>query len=63
MGETNSTIGWSNITLVLNEADAAFDKTIALTGVTSSGMKTSDGGKTWTIDEIIIKEQNLTKAH
>ncbi|KAF3050370.1 hypothetical protein E8E11_009616 [Didymella keratinophila] len=53
---------WFNITLLLNEADADFDKTMTLTGATSSGMKTSDGGKTWTIDEITIEKQNLTES-
>lgn len=47
---------------MLNEADADFDKTMSLTGATSSGMKTSDGGKTWTIDEIVIEKQNLTES-
>ncbi|KAJ4350949.1 hypothetical protein N0V95_004287 [Ascochyta clinopodiicola] len=52
---------WSNITLVLNEADAGFDKTMTLTGATSTGMETVDGGKTWTIESIVINKQNLTE--
>ncbi|XPS69711.1 hypothetical protein M3J09_001971 [Ascochyta lentis] len=51
---------WYNITLVLNEADAGFDKAMTLKGATSSGMKTVDGGKTWTIESIVIEKQNLT---
>jgi hypothetical protein len=47
---------------VLNEADADFDKTMTLTGATSSGMKTTDGGKTWTIEKIVIEKQNLTES-
>ncbi|KAF1352681.1 hypothetical protein EJ07DRAFT_89477, partial [Lizonia empirigonia] len=39
---------WYNMTLVLNEADTDLDKTLTLTGATSSGMKTADSGKTWT---------------
>jgi hypothetical protein len=62
LGRTNSVTGWFNITLVLNEADVDFDKTMTLTGATSSGMETTDGGKTWTIDEIVIEKQNLTEA-
>ena len=54
--------GWFNITLVLNEADADFDKTMTLTGATSTGMKTTDGGKTWTIEKIVIEKQNLTES-
>ncbi|KZM25722.1 uncharacterized protein EKO05_0006069 [Ascochyta rabiei] len=52
---------WDNITLVLNEADAGLDKTLALTGATSSGMKSVDGGKTWTVEKIVIEKQNLTE--
>lgn len=51
------------MTLVLNEADADFDQTLQLTGATSSGMKTTDGGKTWTIESIVIEKQDLTKSH
>ncbi|KAF2626117.1 hypothetical protein BU25DRAFT_301544, partial [Macroventuria anomochaeta] len=47
---------WFNITLVLNKADADFDKTMTLTGATSSGMETSDEGKTWTIESIVIEK-------
>lgn len=54
-------VGWYNITLVLNEADTDLDKTLTLTGATSSGMKTADGGKTWTIESIVIEKQNLTE--
>lgn len=33
---------------------------MTLTGATSSGMKTVDGGKTWTIESIVIEKQDLT---
>ncbi|KAF2634711.1 hypothetical protein P280DRAFT_413155 [Massarina eburnea CBS 473.64] len=52
---------WFNITLELNEADADLDKTMTLTGATSSGMVTTDGGKTWTIESIVIEKQNMTE--
>lgn len=47
---------------MLNKADRNFDKTMTLTGATSSGMKTADGGKTWTIEKIVIEKQNLTES-
>lgn len=62
LGETNSVTGWFNITLLLNEADADFDNTMTLTGATSLGMRITDGGKTWTIDKIVIEKQNLTES-
>ncbi|KAF4307739.1 hypothetical protein GTA08_BOTSDO03764 [Botryosphaeria dothidea] len=50
---------WSNITLHLSEADEKFGDTFTLTGATSTGAKTSDGGKTWTVEEIKINKDYL----
>ncbi|KAK8191515.1 hypothetical protein HDK77DRAFT_485997 [Phyllosticta capitalensis] len=57
---TLASYSWSNITLHMNEADAKYDTTMTLTNATSSGMTTSDGGKTWHIDSIKIAEDELT---
>lgn len=42
-----STIAWSNLTLVLAEADSTFGDTLYNEGTTGS-ITSSDGGKTWT---------------
>jgi len=46
----------------MNEAAPDFDQTLSLKGATSSGMKTTDGGKTWTIASIVTEKQNLTES-
>jgi len=46
----------------MNEAAPDFDQTLSLTGATSSGMKTTDSGKTWTIASIAIAKQDLTES-
>ncbi|CAN8103912.1 unnamed protein product [Discula destructiva] len=51
---------WTNITIILNEADANFDQTLSLYNATTSGLETSDGGKTWTVDRITIEKDVLT---
>ncbi|KAH8662424.1 hypothetical protein BX600DRAFT_513263 [Xylariales sp. PMI_506] len=53
---------WSNITLVMNEADASFDQTLDLINATTSGMETTDNGLTWTIASITILKDDLTEA-
>ncbi|KAI8311805.1 hypothetical protein K4K61_011484 [Colletotrichum sp. SAR11_59] len=47
---------WSNLTVTLSEADSYFGDTLQLTGGSSSGIKTTDGGKTWHADSIKINE-------
>ncbi|GME64933.1 hypothetical protein GTA08_BOTSDO03764 [Neofusicoccum parvum] len=50
---------WSNITLHLNEADEKYGNSFTLTNATSTGATTSDGGKTWHIEEIKIAKDYL----
>lgn len=38
---------WDNVTIILNEADESFGKSVQLTGASGS-FSTSDNGKTWT---------------
>ncbi|KAL1614862.1 hypothetical protein UCDDS831_g00206 [Diplodia seriata] len=47
---------WKNVTVHLDQADEAFGNTLSLTGASSDGFSTSDGGKTWHADEIKINE-------
>ncbi|KAJ3541382.1 hypothetical protein NM208_g4636 [Fusarium decemcellulare] len=47
---------WSDVTVVLQKADNNFGKTLSLTGATSSGLSTSDGGKTWKAKSIKINQ-------
>ncbi|KAM0197358.1 hypothetical protein ACHAPI_005224 [Fusarium lateritium] len=42
-------------TIILNEADETFGNTLGLNEATSSGLDTSDGGKTWAVDTISHK--------
>ena len=42
-------------TIILNAADSSFKDTLAIEEATSSGLKTSDNGKTWTVDSIKIQ--------
>ncbi|KAF7712532.1 Uncharacterized protein PECH_003071 [Penicillium ucsense] len=41
-------------TIILNSADPAFGKTLAINEATSSRLTTKDGGKTWTVSTIDI---------
>lgn len=41
-------------TIVLDVADSAFGDTLALNLATSSGLTTSDNGKTWSVDTISV---------
>lgn len=52
---------WENIVITLNAADATFDQTLTLTNAKSSGMTTTDGGKTWTIEAITIEQDALNE--
>ncbi|KAJ5318862.1 hypothetical protein MYU51_012699 [Penicillium brevicompactum] len=42
-------------TVILNAADSSFGDTLAINEATSSGLKTSDNGKTWTVSSIKIQ--------
>lgn len=42
-------------TIILNAADASFIDTLAINEVTSSGLKTADNGKTWTVSSIKVQ--------
>jgi hypothetical protein len=59
---TLDAFSWSNITITLNKAASDFDQTLSLTGATSSGLSTSDGGITWHVDSIKIAKQDLTES-
>ncbi|KAF7118662.1 hypothetical protein CNMCM5793_008200 [Aspergillus hiratsukae] len=41
-------------TIILNSADSSFGNTLAINEATSSGLTTSDGGKTWSVATINI---------
>ncbi|KAJ5484704.1 hypothetical protein N7539_004692 [Penicillium diatomitis] len=41
-------------TIILDSADPAFGKTLAINEATSSGLTTKDGGKTWAVSTIDI---------
>ncbi|KAF4781303.1 hypothetical protein HER10_EVM0009988 [Colletotrichum scovillei] len=47
---------WSNLTIVLAKADKTFGDSLQLTGATSTGIKTTDDGKTWHVDAIKINQ-------
>ncbi|KAK1624193.1 hypothetical protein BDP81DRAFT_464757 [Colletotrichum phormii] len=47
---------WSNVTATLEKADKTFGGSLQLTGATSTGIKTTDDGKTWHVDAIKINE-------
>lgn len=53
-------LGYTNITLVLNEAEENLDQLLKLTNATTTGFKTTDGGITWTCDSITIGQDYLT---
>lgn len=52
---------WEDIVVTLSAADADFGNTLSLTGATSAGFKTTDGGKTWTNTKITIEKDYLYK--
>lgn len=58
---TDRFAGYTNITLVLNEADTGLGELLALTNATSTGFKTSDGGITWKCEKITIEKDELTQ--
>ncbi|RSM00033.1 hypothetical protein CEP52_009365 [Fusarium oligoseptatum] len=45
---------WDDFTVELERADPNFGKTLTVNGGDSTGLKTSDGGKTWHADSIVI---------
>ncbi|KAG8672899.1 hypothetical protein FPOAC2_06316 [Fusarium poae] len=46
-------------TIILNQADPSFSNTLGLNQATSSGLRSSDGGKTWTVGTISHKAFNF----
>jgi hypothetical protein len=42
-------------TIILDAADSSFINTLALNEATTSGVSTTDGGKTWVVDTIDIQ--------
>ncbi|KAH6987151.1 hypothetical protein EDB80DRAFT_655440 [Ilyonectria destructans] len=46
-------------TIILNATDATFGDTLVLTEATSSGLSTTDGGKTWKVDTINIQSHTF----
>ncbi|KAL0260084.1 hypothetical protein SLS55_005829 [Diplodia seriata] len=53
---TLASYSWSNLTIVLSAADKAFGESLILTNATSTGLTTSDDGKTWHVDSIDINK-------
>jgi hypothetical protein len=54
-GTTDDQI-YTNTTIVLRDAEPGFGATMRKNGkVTISTPKTSDGGKTWTVDKIVLE--------
>jgi hypothetical protein len=53
-GKTNS-IEYLHTTITLNEADLSFGNTLAINEATSSGLKSTDNGKTWSVSSIQIQ--------
>lgn len=51
--------GYTNITLVFNEAQENLNDLNTLTNATSTGFKTTDGGITWACDAITIAKDDL----
>ncbi|KPM39005.1 hypothetical protein AK830_g7565 [Neonectria ditissima] len=56
---TLESYSWENITIHLSAADPDFGNTLSLTSATSTGYKTTDGGKTWTNERITIEKDYL----
>ncbi|KAL1625226.1 hypothetical protein SLS56_007421 [Neofusicoccum ribis] len=53
---TLASYAWSNLTIVLSAADKSFGDSLILTNATSSGLTTSDAGKTWHVDSVDIEK-------
>ncbi|PLB44843.1 hypothetical protein P170DRAFT_440057 [Aspergillus steynii IBT 23096] len=53
---------WSDMTIHLSGADPNFGETLTLTGASSDGLTTSDGGKTWTAKAIKIKQDKFDES-
>ncbi|RAL09242.1 uncharacterized protein BO97DRAFT_472486 [Aspergillus homomorphus CBS 101889] len=52
---------WNNITITLSEADKSFGNTLYMIGSTSSDeFSTSDGGKIWHADAVVIPTDGFT---
>ncbi|RAK74116.1 uncharacterized protein BO72DRAFT_517183 [Aspergillus fijiensis CBS 313.89] len=56
---------WTNITIVLSEADPLFGQTLSLVGATSSprGFSTADGGSTWHAEAVGISVDDFGATH
>ncbi|KAI1487802.1 hypothetical protein F5X96DRAFT_648249 [Biscogniauxia mediterranea] len=50
---------YADTTILLNEADSSFGNTLAINEASSSGLTTSDNGKTWAVDTISIKSHTF----
>ncbi|KAL4876198.1 hypothetical protein BJY04DRAFT_223282 [Aspergillus karnatakaensis] len=46
---------YTDTTIILDSADESFGNTLAINEATSSGLTTSDGGKTWTVQTIDVQ--------
>lgn len=54
-----SEIEYTSTTILLDSEDSSFIDTLVLNEATSSGLTTSDNGKTWTVDTININEHTF----
>jgi len=54
--------GYENTTIKLATADPAFKNTLKLNQATGTPFTTSDGGKTWTVQKIDIKQYSFAKV-
>lgn len=48
-------IEYLDTTIILDAADSSFGNTLAINEATSSGLKTTDNGKTWTVSTIKVQ--------
>lgn len=48
-------VEYLDTTIILDAADSSFIDTLAINEATSSGLKTNDNGKTWTVSSIKIQ--------
>ncbi|CAP92998.1 Pc16g03280 [Penicillium rubens Wisconsin 54-1255] len=46
---------YADTTIILDAADSSFGDTLAINEATSSGLKTTDNGKTWTVSTINVQ--------
>ncbi|WZH46997.1 uncharacterized protein QYS62_008127 [Fusarium acuminatum] len=53
--QDDACVDYLDTTIILNEADETFGNTLGLNEATSSGLGTSDGGKTWAVSTISHK--------